>query len=184
MPNPAFIVDGHTEQSFISGICPGHPVQRTNLNGKDVTITAIAKKIASMIRLLGNRHYPIIILVDREERDTSSRDLVTQLNEALIEEGLGDQDLRIGFPDRMIENWIVADFKLIGNIEKKPNNTDGLKGASVIKKYKDSYSKVIDGVRLLNSMDKELVYNESPSFRNFVDSLEGIECEYINDLID
>lgn len=184
MPNPAFIVDGHTEQSFISGVCPGHPVQRTNLNGKDVTIEAIAKKVASMIRLFNNRHYPIIILVDREERIDSSQTLVDQLHQALIEEGVGDHDLRIGFPDRMIENWIIADFNLIGKLEDKPNNTDGVNGVSIIKKIKGSYSKVIDGVQLLNSIDREIVYKESPSFRDFVAALNGFDCEYLRDLLD
>ena len=44
MSNPAFIVDGHTEQKFISSICPGQPIRRTNLNGKSVQLSAIAKK--------------------------------------------------------------------------------------------------------------------------------------------
>ena len=180
MPNPAFIVDGHTEQSFVSGVCPGHPVRRTNLNGKSVTISAIAKKVASIIRLLGNRHYPIIVLVDRETREQSCQELVELLNSELENEGLEDQDIRIGFPDRMIENWIIADFKLIGSDDHKPEQTDGLNGASFIKKLKGSYSKVIDGVKYLHSIDREIVYQESPSFRNFIDSLEDLDCEYLN----
>lgn len=113
MSNPAFIVDGHTEQCFIRTICPGQPIQRTNLNGKNVTVEAISKKIASMIRLLGNRHYPIIVLVDREDRDQSFDELATELLNLLNQQGLTDQDIRIGFADRMIENWIIADFQLI-----------------------------------------------------------------------
>lgn len=108
MPNPAFIVDGHTEQGLIGAICSGHPIQRTNLNGKNVTIDAIAKKISSMIRILGNRHYPIIILVDREERNETCNELANQLNASLIKEGINNLDIRIGFADRMIENWIIA----------------------------------------------------------------------------
>lgn len=179
MPNPAFIVDGHTEQSFIGKICPGKPVQRTNLNGNGVTIEAIAKKVASLIRLFGNRHYPIIILVDRENRNESANELCGLLQNALENEGITDQDLRIGFADKMIENWILADYKLIDDIENKPKSTDGLSGASVIKKIKGSYNKVIDGVELLGKIDKPTVYNASPSFKNFVDSLNGVECNYL-----
>ena len=179
MPNPAFIVDGFTEKLFLSQICPGNPVKRTDLNGKHVTIAAIAKKVSSIIRLLGNRHYPIIVLVDREERDESVEQLCESLHHAIMEEGLNDQDIRIGFADRMIENWIIADYKLIGSIKDKPQQTDGLRGSAVIKKKKGSYNKVIDGVKLLHSIDKRTVYNESPSFRSFMDKLEGIECEYI-----
>lgn len=179
MPNPAFIVDGHTEQCLIRSICPGHPIQRTNLNGNSVTIEAIAKKISSMIRILSNRHYPIIILVDREDREQSCEELSNELNDCLIEEGIVDQDIRIGFADRMIENWIIADFQLISDLDKKPEQTDGLKGASVIKKHIGSYNKVIDGVKLLLSINKPLVYNESPSFKLFVDKLNGVPCDYL-----
>ncbi len=180
MPNPAFIVDGHTEQCLISSICPGHPIQRTNLNGNSVTIDAIAKKVASMIRILGNRHYPIIVLVDREDRQETCEELSTQLNDCLVTEGVINQDIRIGFSDRMIENWIVADFKLIAELKKKPQQTDGLNGASLIKKHKGSYNKVIDGVKLLLSVDKSLVYQLSPSYKGFIDKLDGIPCEYLN----
>jgi len=71
MINPAFIVDGYTELKIVQNICPGQPIKRTDLNGKSVTIVAMAKKIAWHIRLLGNRYYPIIILVDKEEREIS-----------------------------------------------------------------------------------------------------------------
>ncbi len=52
MNNPAFIVDGFTEMDILTKICPKSPIKRTDLNGKDVTINAMAKKIASHIRLL------------------------------------------------------------------------------------------------------------------------------------
>lgn len=180
MPNPAFIVDGHTEQGLIGAICPGHPIQRTNLNGKNVTIDAIAKKIASMIRLLGNRHYPIIILVDREDREETCDVLIEQLYASLIKEGINNLDIRIGFADRMIENWIIADFQTIGDVKNKPQPSDGLRGSAVIKKQKGSYNKIIDGIKLLLSVDKTIVYRESPSYKAFIDKLEDLECEYLN----
>ena len=86
MSNPAFIVDGFTELKIIQNICPGRPVKRTDCNGKDVELDAIAKKIALHIRLLGNRYYPIIILVDKENRNISFEDMAEQLRQKLIEE--------------------------------------------------------------------------------------------------
>ncbi len=180
MPNPAFIVDGHTEQRFIGCICPGQPVRRTNMNGNSVTIEAIAKKVASLIRLLGNRYYPIIVLVDKENREEPFQDLVEELHQCILGHGLDDQDIRIGFADRMIENWIVADFEKIGDIENKPVQTDGLNGASLIKKNRGRYNKVIDGVELLLMVDRSVVYRESPSYKDFIGKLEGIDCEYLN----
>ena len=58
---PAFIVDGYTEKNLIDKICPNRPVRRTDLNGKSVTLDAIALRLASYIRLFNNKFYPIII---------------------------------------------------------------------------------------------------------------------------
>ncbi|MFM9945688.1 MAG: hypothetical protein ACKVQB_10700, partial [Bacteroidia bacterium] len=140
---------------------------------------AIAKRIASMIRLLGNRNYPIVILVDREDRVETCEELTEQLLKALKVEGIMDQDLRIGFADRMIENWIIADFNLIGKLNEKPQETDGLKGSSIIKKHKGSYHKVTDGVSYLLSVDKAEVYKNSKSYKSFIDKLHGINCNYL-----
>ena len=138
------------------------------------------EEVASMIRLFGNRHYPIIVLVDKEDRQEDCDQLCNELHETLIKEGIENLDIRVGFADRMIENWIVADYKLLGDINNKPENTDGLKGSSVIKKCLGTYSKVIDGVNLLLSIEKQVVYEMSPSFKSFVDKLDGIECDYLN----
>jgi hypothetical protein len=180
MSKPAFIVDGHTEQCFISQVCPGRPIQRTNLNGKNVTVTAIAKKIASMIRLFGNRHYPIIVLIDKEDREADGDTLCNELHNHLKNEGIINQDIRIGIADRMIENWIIADYQLIGNVQDKPEKTDGLRGSVVIKRALGSYNKVIEGVKLLSQINKTIVYQNSPSFKIFVDKLDNIECDYVN----
>ena len=180
MTNPAFIVDGYTELKIIQHLCPGKPVKRTYLNGKDVKIPLIAKKIASHIRLLGNRYYPIIVLVDKEEREISFEEMANQIREGIMCEGIKDQDIRIGVADRMIENWIIADWDLLtGSKEKKPQITDGCNGTSVIKKVKKSYDKTTDGVNFFISSRQHLLYSNSPSFRHFIDQLEGIQCEYL-----
>ena len=180
MFNPAFIVDGFTELKIVQAICPGQPVKRTDLNGKFVTINAIAKKIASQIRLLGNRYYPIVILVDKEERNIGFQEMANQLKDSLIKEGINNQDLRIGIADRMIENWIIADWETLNdNIESKPKTTDGINGTASIKKTKKSYDKTTDGVAYFKSARKEVIYQNSPSYKYFIDLLDGILCEYL-----
>ena len=94
MNNPAFIIDGFTEKKIVQDLCPGQPVRRTDLNGKSVTIDAIAKKIAPLIRSLGNKYYPIIILIDKEERSLGYDEIANQLYDKLIQEGISDQDIR------------------------------------------------------------------------------------------
>ena len=48
----AFIVDGQTEKKIVQHLCRDAPVRMTNLNGKDVSIAAIAKRVSSLIKLL------------------------------------------------------------------------------------------------------------------------------------
>ena len=179
MSSPAFIVDGFTEKLVIGSLCPGRPVSRTDLNGKSVTLEAIANKIASLIRLFNNRHYPIIVIIDREQREEHCDDLCRILSSRLENLGLNNQDIRICFADRMFENWIVADWKVISDKHPKPNETDGLGGASVIKKALGSYNKTTDGVNLFLKCDLKTVYNNSSSFKKFVDLVSDIDCRYL-----
>lgn len=181
MSNPAFIVDGFTESGIVKRICPDSKVQRIDLNGKNVTIEAMAKKIASMIRLLNNNYYPIIILVDKEERTLSFEEMANQIRVELNNVGITDQDLRIGVADRMIENWIIADWQnFAGSDEHKPETTDGCNGASVIKKHKKSYHKTTDGVDYFVNANPTEIYLNSPSFKYFIDQLGDVSCYYTN----
>ena len=175
MSKPAFIVDGFTEKLVIGSLCPGKPVSRTDLNGKSVTIEAIANKVASLIRLFNNRNYPIIVVIDREQREESCSVLCEELGNRLIALGLNDQDIRICFADRMFENWNVL------NTDKdKPDATDGLRGSSEIKKILGSYHKTTEGVELFLKCNLENVYECSESFRQFVDSIPDINCKELN----
>lgn len=180
MSKPAFIVDGFTEKLVLGNLCPGKPVSRTDLNGKSVSIDAIANKVASLIRLFNNRHYPIIVVIDREQRAENCPDLCEELGNRLIELGLNDQDIRICFADRMFENWIIADWDVLETDKQRPETTDGLKGASEIKKILGSYHKTTDGVELFLKCNLETVYNHSKSFRDFVDSIPDINCKELN----
>lgn len=180
MNNPAFIIDGFTEKKIVQELCPGQPVRRTDLNGKSVTIDAIAKKIAPLIRSLGNKYYPIIILIDKEERSLGYDEIANQLYDKLIQEGISDQDIRVSVADRMIENWIIADWEqLNGSLTGKPKNTEGISGSSQIKKVKGSYDKIIDGSELFVNARQELIYKNSPSYRFFINQLHDINCNYL-----
>ena len=71
MNRPVFIVDGQTEQGIIQALCPkGTKVIRADINGSNVKIDAMVKKIVSLINLLGQKYHPIIILIDKEDRDS------------------------------------------------------------------------------------------------------------------
>jgi len=178
MSKPAFIIDGFTEKLILEKICPGSKITRTDLNGKTVTIKAIAVKISSLIKLLGNKFYPIIIVVDKEERQESCSDLIAELTTELNQNGCADQDIRVFFADRMVENWIIADWKILNNEKDKPAITDGLRGSKIIKESFGSYSKTIDGVNLFLKCDSKIIYENSPSFKQLIDGIQDIDCFY------
>lgn len=181
MSNPAFIVDGYTELKIVQRICPGSPIKRIDCNGKDVTINAIAKKIASHIRLLGNKYYPIVILVDKERRNIGFEDMAAAIRNALEEQGITDQDLRIGVADRMLENWIIADWQTLGGPPNaKPSSTDVCHGESHIKKLKKTYDKTTDGVEFFMAARQEEIYRNSPSYKYFMDQLADLKCSYMD----
>jgi hypothetical protein len=182
MMNPAFIVDGFTERNIIQNICPGAPIRRTDLNGKDVSIEAMGKKIASLIRVLNNRHYPIVILVDKESRNISCKEMIGKLEESIKKQGIGNLDLRVGVADRMIENWILADWDKLKCKKSKPSNTDNINGCAKLKEAIGSYGKTTDCVDMFLNADVKKIYKHSGSFKIFADKIADINCDYINKL--
>jgi len=183
MSNPAFIVDGFTERNIIQAICPGQPIRRTDLNGKNVSLEAMSNRIASLIRLLNNRNYPIVILVDKEDRNILSETMCEELRRLIIAQGINDIELKIGVADRMIENWILADWEKLTQEIPKPESTDGLRGSSKIKELLGFYGKTTDGVDMFLNADSSVIYQNSPSYRCFVDQVKDLDCWYINRIV-
>ena len=83
MSRPAFFVDGQTEQRALHQLCPGNPIRLIGCNGKTVSLSAIAKRLATHIKLLNNRNYPIVVIIDRENRvenaETIKEELLSEL---------------------------------------------------------------------------------------------------------
>lgn len=182
MMNPAFIIDGFTERNILQNICPGAPIRRTDLNGKNVSIEAMGKKIASLIRVLNNRHYPIIILVDKESRNISCKEMIKKLETSIKNEGIENIDFRVGVADRMLENWILADWEKLRCKMKKPSNTDNINGCAKLKEAIGSYGKTTDCVEMFLNADVSNIYKHSVSFKIFADKIADINCEYLNKL--
>jgi hypothetical protein len=180
--NPAFIVDGFTELNILQRICPNQPIRRS-INGKDVSLKRAAEQIVAIIRALNNRNYPIVILTDREKRTDDflkiANDLKQEVIKLLAEKDIV-VDIRVGVADRMIENWILADADALGNHNEIPTETDGISGKSWLKKVKPNYSETADGPDLFLKADALKMYNQSPSFKHFVDQLKDLDCFYLD----
>lgn len=169
----AFLVDGQTEQRFIQLVCSGNPVQRLNLNGSSVSAEAIAKRAATQIRLWRGRHYPIVILVDLEDRSCDSSQLKAGIEQALSVEGICDRVL-VGVANRMIENWVLADCG-----PKSLSAVDGLHGCNELKRLFPSYDKAADGPEMLRRARASVIRQRSPSFSDFQDTLSEIRCHWL-----
>lgn len=183
MSRPAFFVDGQTEQRVLQRICPGKPIRVIGCNGHTVALEAIAKRLKTHITLLNNRHYPVVVLIDRETRESSASEIKEQLEAELNKLDL-KVEIIVGVCDRMIENWMLGDQKnflnQIGRKNRlKESEFEGLKGKSVVKKYFPEYHETTDGVNFLASADPKEIYKNSPSFRSFVNALEEIECHWL-----
>lgn len=170
----AFLVDGHTEQRFLQMVCRGNPVQRLNLNGSTVSAEAIAKRAATQIRLWRGRYYPIVILVDLEDRSCGYVSLKISIQKALIAEGVSDVVI-VGVADRMIENWILADCG-----QKSIRSVDGLHGANELRRLFPEYDKAADGPEMLRLARASAILQCSPSFADFHASLSGIGCHWLS----
>ncbi len=181
MNNPAFIVDGHLERNFIQKVCPGKKVRILNCNGHAVSVKAIAKRIATHCRLFKGKYYPIIIWVDREDRDVSTTEFANELEQAISEEGIQDQII-LGVADRNIENWIIADKltvrKEAETVGKYPGVTDGYNGKSKIKQIIEGYHETTTGVELLTRCYASRMIC-SPSFKAFYEKLPKKGCWWL-----
>jgi hypothetical protein len=166
----AFIVDGLTEKKIIQRLCQGSVVRTTGLNGKDVALNAIAKATYSLIRLFRDRHYPVIIVVDREGRSEPSEWIEQELTRLLVKLGANQQDLIISCPDRMIENWMLGDpkyFHEIYDVELALPH-EGQHGKKeirrLLKQKKISYHETTLGVEIFTTIDPRAVASNSESF--------------------
>jgi Domain of unknown function (DUF4276) len=185
MAEPAFLVDGVMEQRILQRLCRGNVIRRIGCNGENVRMEVMAKFIDAQIKLMNNRYFPIIIVLDREGRVETSPTLVEQLTEELNMRGHTGQFV-IGVPDRMIENWILADWT--GAKSARPGfadfegQTEGCNGKSLIKTLLDSsvfYNEPTLGVELFLCCDPQKIRQQSRSFAEFVDRL-NLPCSWLS----
>lgn len=169
----AFIVDGQLEKLAVQRLCPDAPIRVTNLNGRSVNISALAEKIGTLLKLYGDRYYPIVVLVDREDREASSEQIESDLLGELVKQGFDPEPLIIACPDRMIENWIVAGKSSYKEavIEVPAGGSDDFNGKKHLKKYLAvigvTYGETTIGVQLFCAIDAKCACESSPSFARF-----------------
>ena len=183
MPRPAFIVDGQMERRILEALCPNTPIKLIGCNGESVSMEVVAKFVDTQIRMLNNRNYPIVVLLDREGREESTGDLIARLKNELNAFGHEGQ-FAIGMPDRMIENWILADKKNFQQHCDRRHDyvSEGIHGKTNLRRMLArgaTYHETTIGVSIFLSGDPKKIYENSESFRNFVDAIKGMDCPYL-----
>lgn len=182
MTRVAFIIDGFTEKRILQRLCGDVKIARLNVNGRDVKIASIARRVDTILKVFGNRYYPVFVVFDREGRRETAEEVRLGLIRLLEELGHGGQ-VRVGVPDRMIENWMLADYK---NVEKyykvKGDGTrrshEGKNGKSEMRKLAGTgsgYDGVVHGVETFCGGSPTVMARNSQSFRSFAEELRG-EC--------
>jgi hypothetical protein len=146
---------------------------------RDAKMETIAKFVDAQIRALGNRNFPIVVVLDREGRKEPVPTLKEQLHTALEELGHVGQCL-IGISDRCIENWILGDLethtsyfegRAIAALNARGSNVEGKNGKAVLKSLMPQrhYDERIHGSKMLVESRAAQVYLKSLSFKLFVD---------------
>jgi hypothetical protein len=187
MVSPAFIVEGQTEQRFLQKVCPTAKVIILGCNGKKVSCSAIANRIAAYFRILNNRYYPVVVLFDRETRAESCSVLMSDLEEELKARGLDEAQFRIGIVDRKIETWMLYSVDEHGGPDPtcQHSDDDEFEGATGegelmrrLRKVDVEYHKTTVGVDLLHSLDAAALAKKSTSFRDFRSKL-SFPCDWL-----
>lgn len=182
LSSAAILVEGDLEQLFIQRASPGTKVIKIICNGRNVYLSAIAKRIASQCRLINGRNHPILVIFDREERSESPEELISELLSLLRGEGVEDEII-VGVPDRMIENWILADPERLAQDDEccgeVPISVEGTNGKTMIKRCFKSYNETTTGVKLLLKARVNTMKSNSDSFCKFVDRLPSNGCWWL-----
>jgi Domain of unknown function (DUF4276) len=188
--SPAYLVEGDLEQRFIQSVCSNQPVQKIGLNGKSVSIPAIAKRIGTQARLLQRHHNPLVVVFDREARVETCAQIEAMLRDLLRSEDV-NADILIGIADREIENWLLADWETFRRcssctVENPPNPVDGAHGKKQLKQLLPqgaTYTETIEGAAWLKKCIPQRIAENSQSFANFLAQMRGLECWWLSERV-
>jgi hypothetical protein len=179
MVSPAFLVEGQMEQRILQRICPGQPVRLIGVNGDHVKLEAICDRLETHIRLLGNRHHPIFVVFDRENREASALEIADAVATMLVDRGFAGDDIRVFVADREIEDWMLIDADGICqhyNIHLPQIPLRGKGGLARLIESQIRYHETSVGVELFGIVSKERLRDGCPSFRALYDSAAEIGC--------
>lgn len=186
MPYPSIIafVEGKMERLFINNNFHYVDVVPVS-NGISISAEKLASNIASLYRAKSKLPDYIVVWVDGEGRPQSSKQIRKLIWDEMVAAGAPDERLRIGVPDKMSENWIMADQDLIRSEFALPNYVyagDGTNGKHSLKMLclaaNITYKETKIGSNLLKKMRLSRASDFSPSASDFSLAVDG-ECWWL-----
>ena len=195
LSNCVFVVDGLTEiRSFKAKFqkdynCTPHFRKHPSGGGGRTTSARGYANAASVAILFAmrQRYTRIICVTDREGRSQEATSFAAEVRSAVIHLIESDthyshkeleEKLAVCVPDRMFENWIIADVEGIKQCEDlvkssaKQTSFDGKNGTMVLKSImKVPYKKTQHGPALFKHVSFQRAVMNSPSFRFFAEEV-------------
>jgi hypothetical protein len=178
MANIGIIVDGEGDYAAIKKRFSSFTVLKTDgPRGHDTTPDKIAvssKKQVSMLKALSCRK--AIVLVDYEGRRTTYKRFFDTLHD-LYSNVTFDLPVEVAIPNRMIENWYLADIEYISAKKKylkkkiKQKKFEGKHGKRELKKCfvkNVTYRETKHGPELFYILRFNVARKNSPSFEEFL----------------
>jgi len=187
---PAFIVEGKAEQKIIQKICPGTRVVILECNGTHVKMSAVAKRVASLFRIFGNRHSPVNLIFDREKRDEECDVIEHTLIEEIQALDIDPKQFRFGIADRKLETWIL--YSVDKNGKFNPNCSSSQKNefegssssyelSARLKRAGIDYHKTTVAVEMFSKIDPRRLAEKSDSFKRYIDKID-FTCSWLKKL--
>lgn len=176
MANICFFVEGSMEKNIIEKLCSNSCKIVTVQNGKTVTMTALAKQIATTIRIQKAKSRYFIIF-DRENRKECPETLKSQLFVELERQNIKTGSITISIPGKCIENWILLGWD--GVIQRWPHFLYPKDfhykkhGKSAVKELIKgiSYTETTLGVQMFLAASHTAIYARCVHFQQLMDNL-------------
>ncbi|WLA39487.1 hypothetical protein QNJ95_42730 [Bradyrhizobium elkanii] len=175
MANLAFIVEGQLEQRVVNKACPNHRVVLLGANGDSVAIATICDRIETHFRLFSNRHFPIVVIFDREKRKESCEEIEDATRKELERRSIDPKQFIFFISDRTFECMFLAHIGRDGTYHATgcpaTPQVDGLDGVSELKarldRRKIRYHKTTTGLELFGGVRPAILAAKSSSFKRF-----------------
>lgn len=134
----------------------------------------LANRVKETIRPRVSSARKIVVVLDREVSQSSS-DSLQQIIERALGKAVSELPCSVVCPDRMIENWILADINAIKckkyiSRSAKQKSYEGCHGKNELKKIiaGATYRETQHGIELLLLVRDSVASKNSPSFKAFL----------------